>query len=67
MTKEHADILDAIGKYLDKNPSARFMQALSNLNITEFADPINPEKKGHLLRDAYNDSDIKVLTRIRKA
>ena len=66
MTKEHADILDAIGKYLDKNPSARFMQALSNLKITEFADPVNPEKKGHLLRDAYNDSDVKVLQRIRK-
>ena len=57
-------ILTTIEQYLEKNPSIRFAQALFNLGITEFADKNNPEAKGFLLRDIYNDSDDDVLKRM---
>lgn len=59
-------ILLVIEQYLEKNPSVRFTQALFNLGITEFADKGNPEVKGFLLRDIYNDKDIDVLDRVLK-
>lgn len=67
MTNEAKEILENISKYLESNPDARFSQALSNLNITTFADPVDPSKKGFLLRDLYYDSDSIVLERIQKA
>lgn len=66
MKDVHVKIMDAIGKYLERNPELRFGQALYNLNINEFADKKNPERKGHLLRDIHEDSDEKILERIRK-
>jgi hypothetical protein len=57
-------ILTMIEQYLVKNPSIRFTQALFNLGITEFADKKNPEAKGFLLRDIYNDTDDEVLKRL---
>lgn len=59
-------ILTLIEQYLEKNPSIRFTQALFNLGITEFADKGNPEAKGFLLRDIYNDIDDEVLERMAK-
>lgn len=67
MTNEAKEILENISQYLEKNPAARFSQALSNLQITTFADPVDPSKKGFLLRDLYYDSDSKVLERIQNA
>ena len=63
---EHKEILTAIVKYLEKNPKIRFGQALFNLNINEFANKENPEKKGYLLRDIYNDIDRKIIERLSK-
>lgn len=66
MNDVHVKIMEAVSKYLERNPELRFGQALCNLNIIEFADKKNPERKGHLLRDIHNDSDEKILERIRK-
>jgi len=66
MNENQESILFVIKQYLEKNPSIRFTQALFNLGITEFADKNNPEAKGFLLRDIYNDSDIDVLERVGK-
>jgi hypothetical protein len=57
-------ILNMIGKYLEDNPEIRFMQALTNLNINQFADIKEPGSKNWLLRDPYYDTDKKVLERI---
>lgn len=57
-------ILIIIEQYLEANPSIRFGQALFNLGINEFANKVNPENNGHLLRDIYNDSDDIILKRI---
>ncbi len=67
MKEEHKAILLKLEQYLEKNPSCRFTQALFNLNINEFADKSNPESKGYLLRDGYNDSDSAVLKRVINA
>lgn len=66
MNENQESILLVIKQYLEKNTSIRFTQALFNLGITEFADKNNPEAKGFLLRDIYNDSDIDVLERVAK-
>lgn len=60
-------ILEKLTAYLEANPCLRFGQALTNLRINEFADKGNPEAKGFLLRDIYNDTDIKILQRIEFA
>jgi len=66
MKEDTKTILLVIEQYLEKNPTDRFTQALFNLGITEFADKGNPETKGFLLRDIYNDEDIDVLGRMAK-
>lgn len=64
MNDTQKEILSKVEKYLKENEGIRFAQALFNLGITEFADSKEPESKGHLLRDPYNDSDKRVLSRI---
>ncbi len=64
MNEDSQAILNLIENHLKRNPSERFTQALFNLGITEFADKNNPEAKGFLLRDIYNDADAIVLERI---
>ena len=66
MNENAKTLLTLIEQYLEKNPSIRFTQALFNLGITEFADKDNPEAKGFLLRDIYNDDDLSVLERVAK-
>ena len=63
---EHKKIINAITKYLERNPQIRFGQALFNLNINEFADRNHPELKNHLLRDIHSDSDEKIVKRLPK-
>ena len=53
-----------IEAYLIENPSQRFGQALTNLNIVSFADEKQPNKYHHLLRDIFNDTDNEILLRI---
>lgn len=60
-------ILKILTKYLENNPTIRFGQALTNLNINEFADKKNPHHKNYLLRDIYNDSDEDILARIEQS
>lgn len=57
-------ILTLIAEYMDENPSIRFTQALFNLEVLEFADKGDPQAKGFLLRDVYNDHDQDVLSRV---
>lgn len=69
MKKEHKQILDLISTYLEQ-PNAnhlRFGQALFNLGIIEFANPINPEEQNHNLRDIHNDSDGNIISRNLKS
>lgn len=64
MNETQKAILSRIEEYLKENDGIRFTQALFNLGITEFADSKEPESKGYLLKDPYNDSDKRVLDRI---
>lgn len=64
MKKEHKIIMKEIEAYLIENPSQRFGQALTNLNIIGFADEKQPEKYQHLLRDIFHDTDNEILLRI---
>lgn len=64
MTENQKTLIEILSEYLKKNPNLRFSQALFNLNINQFADPINPETKGFLLKDIYNDTDEQLLERI---
>jgi hypothetical protein len=65
MNESAKTILLILGQYLEKYPDIRFGQALSNLNINEFANKTYPEASGYLLRDIYNDSDDKILGRMK--
>ncbi len=65
MNETKREILNVIEKYLEENDCIRFSQALFNLGINEFASPDKPELNGHLLRDIYNDSDKRVLERMK--
>ncbi len=65
MKIEHGYILSYLKQYLKANPGIRFGQALGNLDINQFADPINPGNKEYLLRDIYHDSDEKIIKRIK--
>lgn len=64
MTGVQQHIMEIIEAELNKSPYLRFGQVLFNLDINQFADEINPENKNHLLRDIYNDQDIRILKRI---
>jgi hypothetical protein len=66
MRKEHKEILALISDYLEKRPELRFGQALTNLEVLEFADESFPPKH-NVLRDIYNDSDKSILERIKMA
>jgi hypothetical protein len=65
MKQEHKAILSVLEQYLEKHPEQRFTQALFNLNISQFADEKNPESKGYLFRNNYNDYDETVCDRIK--
>jgi hypothetical protein len=66
MNSSAKEILNKIETRLKENPSERFAQALFNLGINEFEDKSNPESKGFLLRDIYNDTDKYILDKINK-
>ena len=66
MKKEHEEILALLGDFLEKHPELRFGQALTNLDVLEFADKTFPPKE-FVLRDIYNDSDKRILAKIKKA
>lgn len=65
MTPESKEILLLIEKELVENQGARLTQVLFNLGINTFADEKLPDSKRYLFRDNYNDSDKKVLDRIK--
>jgi len=65
MNENAKEIIQLITGYLEANPGIRFGQALFNLNINEFEDQQDPSRKGFLLRDIYNDSDKRILNRIK--
>lgn len=65
MNENTRSIIQLITEYLEANPDIRFGQALFNLNINQFEDQKDPSLKGFLLRDIYNDSDQRILKRIR--
>ena len=64
MKQEHKKILTIIEQYLEKYPDLRFGQALYNLNINQFEEPFNTDGENQM-RDIHEDSDIKILKRIR--
>lgn len=66
MKLEHATIIRKIQDFLEKNPEQRFGQALHNLNINQFANQEDPSCANHNLRDIYNDSDSKIINRIKE-
>ena len=66
MRKEHKEILALLGAYLEKYPEKRFGQALTNLEVVEFADKSFPPEHG-VLRDIYNDSDKSILEKVKMA
>lgn len=57
-------ILTILEQYLEANPSIRFCQALSNLNINEFSNKPSPGADNWKLRDNYNDTNEQVLIRM---
>ena len=65
MNENARSIIQLITEYLEANPDIRFGQALFNLNINQFEDQQDPSRKGFLLRDIYNDSDQRILNRIK--
>lgn len=64
MTGVQQHIMEIIEAELNKSSQLRFGQVLFNLNINQFADENNPINKNNLLRDIYNDEDIRILKRI---
>jgi hypothetical protein len=65
MNENAKAIISMLAEYLDKHPESRFGQALFNLNVNQFEDQQDPSRKDFLLRDIYNDSDVKVLKRMK--
>lgn len=59
-------LLNILTQYVIDNPQVRFGQALFNLGINEFANKTNPAEGDYKLRDIYNDTDEKILERIKK-
>ena len=59
MNEVKQEILNIIANYCKENPNQRFGQILFNLNINEF------KKDSEEIRDIYNDSDQKILDRIK--
>ena len=53
-------ILQTLTDYLTANPSIRFTRALFNLGINEFQ-----SGEGTLFRDNYNDTDERVLKKMK--
>jgi len=66
MKKQHKKFLKKLKKAFKKGEDLRIGQVLFNMNVNQFADEINPDAKNHLLRDIYNDTDDKILKRIKK-
>lgn len=66
MKKEHQEILSLISDFLEKHPELRFGQALTNLEVLEFADKSSPPKH-YMLRDIYQDSDVSILEKVKRA
>ena len=62
MKSDHRAILIFLENYLIGHEECRFGQALSNLNINQFANQTNTDGK---LRDIYNDKDEDILKRIK--
>lgn len=67
MKDVHQQLLDNLELYLKTYPEIRFGQALFNLNINEFFNPVNPGADDHHLRDIYNDTDEAILKRMTNA
>jgi hypothetical protein len=65
MNENAKEIIQLITEYLEKNPGIRFGQALFNLNINMFEDQQDPSRRDFLLKDIYNDSDQRILNRIK--
>jgi hypothetical protein len=65
MNENAKEIIQLITEYLEKNPGIRFGQALFNLNINLFEDQQDPSRRDFLLKDIYNDSDQRILNRIK--
>ena len=63
MKQQHIEILELITEFLKKYPDQRFGQALFNLAINEFK---NDAENEFQLRDIYNDSDDKIILRMKK-
>ena len=59
MNEAKQKILNIIANYCKENPNQRFGQILFNLNINEFKEDLEE------MRDVYNDSDKKILDRIK--
>ena len=65
MKPEHKAILSIIEDYLTKYPEQRFGQALLNLNINQLKKTTLEHNEVPELRDIYNDTDDKILERIK--
>jgi hypothetical protein len=64
LKKEHKDILNLLEEYLSKegHHHLRFTQALFILGVSEFAG----EPDNGVFRDNFNDSDEKIIKKIKK-
>ena len=65
LSKNHALIMEILTAYLSRFPEIRFGQALFNLGINQFADPVNPERGDYKLREIYYDLDGRILERMK--
>lgn len=65
MESYNQKILTALTQCLLDNQDWRFGQALHNLGINEWANPINPASENYRLRDIHGDTNEKIYERVK--
>jgi len=63
MKEDHKKMIQILTEFLEKNPDQKFAQALFNLNINQLKNS-SPNDSSTSLRDIYNDSDQRILSRM---
>ncbi len=65
MKSEHKQILTLLEHYLKSHPEQRFGQALFNLGVNEFVQPMDHNALRHQIRDIHGDADNDILQRMK--
>ena len=61
----NSEIMSKLWNYLSQNPDVRFCQALYILGINELSSVFDKNMSKSLLRDNFNDTDERVLKRMK--